>query len=259
MFGRPPGSVNLSDPEKSTIIPAVMTAWLRARSPHLPLRQRLSFRVLPPTCLLCGLRGDQGALDLCSACLAGLPWLGAPPRIATLPLAPLAYAAPLDRHLRALKFHGDLRPARVFGALLAAARAPHGPVPQRLVPVPLHRARLRERGFNQAAAIARHAGCWLGVPVAAALLERVRATQPQTELTAHERHRNVAGAFRVPPRRLQDCRALRHVALLDDVLTTGATAAAAAAALRAAGIEHVEIWAVAHALPARPAASAVTT
>ncbi len=263
MFVRPLRSVNLSSPCKSTIPPARLGRWLRRRSSSLPWHWRLSFVALPPTCLFCGLGGDLGAVDLCSHCLSELPWLGGPSAESCVPFA---YAPPLDRLLPALKFRGDRRPAGVLGALLAAwcapcAGRPEGPLPERLVPVPLHLARLRERGFNQATALARHAGRWLGIPLDAALLERPRATQPQTELTAHERHENMIGAFRVVPGR--GGRVPRHVALVDDVLTTGATAAAAAAALQAAGVERVEVWAVAQALlsesrapPARGAVSA---
>jgi ComF family protein len=265
----PPGSVNLSSPCKSTIAGTSLGPWLRRRSTGLPWRWRLSFWALPPTCLLCGLAGDLGAVDLCSHCLAELPWLAGleagvdagvdaladAGNAANLPGVaagvPFAYAAPLDRALPALKFRGDRRPAAVFGALLAAWCARRearedGPLPERLVPIPLHRTRLRERGFNQATALARHAGRWLGVPVDVALLERVRATRPQTELTARERQENMIGAFQVVAGGRAP--APRHVALVDDVLTTGATAAAAAAALRAAGVERVEVWAVAQAL-----------
>jgi ComF family protein len=255
MFSRAHRSVNLSSPCKSTIPPARLGRWLRRRSPGLSWHWRLSFVALPPSCLSCGLAGDLGAVDLCSHCLAELPWLGGQGGPVAAPgwahCVPFAYAPPLDRLLPALKFRGDRRPAGVLGALLAAWCAQgggrrEGPLPERLVPVPLHRARLRERGFNQATALARHAGRWLGVPVETALLERPRATRPQTELSAQERHENMIGAFRVAAGRVG--RVPRHVALVDDVLTTGATAAAAVATLHAAGVERVEVWAVAQAL-----------
>jgi ComF family protein len=270
MFGRALRSVNLSSDRKSTIPPARLGRWLRRRGPGLPWHWRLSFLALPPTCLFCGLAGDLGAVDLCSHCLVELPWLagaggadsadsagrvvtpdGPTAALGGATCVPFVYAPPLDRLLPALKFRGDRRPAGVLGALLAAWCAqwggrPEGPLPERLIPIPLHRARLRERGFNQATALARHAGRWLSIPVDVALLERPRATQPQTELTALERQENMIGAFRVAAGRVG--RVPRHVAVVDDVLTTGATAAAAAAALQLAGVERVEVWAVAQAL-----------
>ncbi|NBU25754.1 MAG: ComF family protein, partial [Gammaproteobacteria bacterium] len=153
--------------------------------------------------------------------------------------------------------HGDQRPARVFGALLAATvalrrRAVGGEVAA-LVPVPLHTARHAERGFNQAESIARQAGLWLGVPVRAQGLSRVRATRPQTGLSGAERRRNLAAAFTATP---VPRGTARGVALIDDVLTTGATVAAARTALLAAGVPSVQVWTVARAQPRRDAAGA---
>lgn len=252
--------VNLEGPIESTMVleppelpsPAVAAAaWLRARTPALPWWTRAGFALLPPGCLLCGGEGDLGAVDLCSCCLETLPF-AAPQRSASR--APFLYRDPVGSGLRALKFHGDLRPARLFGALLAAdigAAVGAAAGVAGLVPVPLHRARRAERGFNQAEAIARHAARWLGLPVRTDWLRRVRATRPQTELRGAERRRNLAGAFTATPALHAAAIAARasarplRVVLVDDVLTTGATVAAARAALVAAGVATVQVWAVA--------------
>ncbi|MFO1400377.1 MAG: hypothetical protein U1F30_04080 [Steroidobacteraceae bacterium] len=166
------------------------------------------------------------------------------------PLAPFArvvcswhYAWPLDRGIQAFKFQGERAWAQVFGVALAAARlAGGGPLPDLLVPVPLHLARQRTRGFNQSADIARCAARRLRLPCAAHALERWRATGTQSTLPAAGRAANVAGAFRAT-------RALKglRIALIDDVLTTGSTASAAGEALIAAGAGALELWVVARA------------
>jgi ComF family protein len=268
MVGGRGEGVNLEARLESTI-----AAWLRARTAALPWWTRASFALSPPRCLLCGGDGDLGAVDLCGCCLGTLPFAShasyapASPRLRAT-FAPFIYRDPVGSGLRALKFHGDQRPARLLGTLLAAAAAAAAgagaaaapsadaaPV-LALVPVPLHPARHAERGFNQAAAIARHAGRWLGLPVRERWLARRRATRPQTGLSGAERRRNLVDAFVATPalreavarsRRADD--ALGRIALVDDVLTTGATVAAARAALLAAGVPSVEVWTVARALP----------
>ncbi len=227
-------------------------------------------RLIPPRCLFCGQGADLGAVDLCSDCLEALPWrcdgdrITADSTVITTFHIPFDYAAPVDDALRALKFHGDLCPARVFGALLAATAVTGPPrltqprraagqgrmrIPDLFVPVPLHPDRLHERGFNQAAQLAAQAARWLGRPVSLRLLQRRRSTAPQTSLERAERQRNVAAAFAPSPTAAawleRQPRSIRHVALVDDVLTTGATAEAAAAALRQLRLERVSIWAVA--------------
>jgi len=110
--------------------------------------------------------------------------------------------------------------------------------------VPLHAARLRTRGYNQALEIAHVVARRLAIPLDAHLLTRTRATAPQSDLPMAERRRNVKGAFAV---RGRNRLAGKHVALLDDVMTTGNTVHAAAQALRKAGAREVEVWVVARA------------
>jgi ComF family protein len=164
-------------------------------------------------------------------------------------VCPWVYAYPIDHCIQALKFQGERAWARVLGVLLACERRRVGgvlpaalPLPDLVAPVPLHLRRLRERGYNQSADLARFAARALELPVDARALERCRATEVQSRLPASARAANVEGAFRAA-RPLQGLR----VALVDDVLTTGSTTAAAAAALRAAGADSVELWVVARA------------
>ncbi len=241
-----------------------MTGWSRRIGAWLGWGER---RLYPPHCLLCGAgyRGGRAPLDLCPACLADLPWNrpacghcgqplpeGAPPLCGRClrrpPLfdrlyAPLRYAAPADRLLLAFKFHGRMAPGRVAGELLAEALVQQGTAPPAvIVPVPLHPQRLAQRGYNQALELARPVGRRLGVAVASGLVQRLRATAAQSELTRPARRRNVRGAFAVVgalPR--------GTIALLDDVVSTGATVTELTRTLKRAGAERVEVWAVARA------------
>ncbi|GAA5001808.1 double zinc ribbon domain-containing protein [Pseudoluteimonas lycopersici] len=214
-------------------------------------------RAWPAHCLACGGRGAAGR-DLCAACHAGLPWLRtACPRCA-LPLptpgsvcgeclhrpppldaihAAFLYAPPLDRLLPRFKFHGDLAAGRLLAALMreTAPSFPHDAV---IVPVPLHRKRLRMRGYDQALELAKPLAATCGLPLRDDLLHRARATAAQSRLHADQRKRNLRNAFEVD----SDCALPACVVLVDDVMTTGATLHAAAKALRKAGVARVEAW-----------------
>ncbi len=206
----------------------------------------LAATLFPPRCCLCGFEGSEPDLDLCGFCQADLPWDDEP-----LPglVSALLYEPPADDLIRQLKYGGELSNARVLGELLAQTlRARGEPLPRLLVPVPLHRARFRDRGFNQAAALALYAGRSLNIFSAPHALRRVRNTPSQTELGMNERHRNVRGAFAVSNERsLHRLREAGHVAVVDDVTTTGSTLAEAKCVLLAAGVRQVDLWAVARA------------
>ena len=204
----------------------------------------LAATLFPPRCCLCGFPGASLDLDLCTICHADLPWEQECPAGAVVALR---FAPPADELIRELKYQGTVAHARVLGVLLAQAADERGlPRPRLLIPVPLHASRLRERGFNQAAALARYAGNMLGIPVAPRAMQRVRDTPSQTSLSMEERHRNVRGAFAVngarTRRRLLDA---GHVAAIDDVMTTGSTLTEVKCALLAAGVRQVDLWAVA--------------
>jgi ComF family protein len=142
-----------------------------------------------------------------------------------------------------LKYQGRLDAARVLGQLLAEALTDaRAARPEHVIAVPLHRERLRERGFNQALELARPISRALNVSLLPAAVARVRPTVSQSGLNARARRRNLRGAFvaRV------DLRG-RRVAVVDDVVTTGSTVAAVTRSLKKAGAAHVEIWALARA------------
>lgn len=143
-----------------------------------------------------------------------------------------AYAGALRAIIHAMKYEGRRSLARPLAALMRVRGADALEGAECLVPVPLHRSRRRERGFDQAADLARH----LGLPVRHAL-RRLRATASQTGLPAAQRHRNVRGAFVATraARRLIG----RTIVLIDDVSTTGATLEACARALKEAGMKEV--------------------
>ncbi|MCL6713039.1 ComF family protein [Pseudomonas sp. R2.Fl] len=216
----------------------------------------LGHALLPPRCLVCREHGGNG-LDLCPICFDSLPWNRTACDRCALPLstpgrcgqclrqpppldatrAVFLYAAPLDRLLPRLKFHRDLAAGRLLAELMAGSLDPE-PRPDVLVPVPLHRDRLRQRGYDQGLELARPLARRLELPLLPDALRRVRNTAPQSELDAHGRRRNLRGAFQAAATAtLPD-----HVALIDDVMTTGQTLHAAAAALRRAGVARVDAW-----------------
>lgn len=221
--------------------------------------------LFPGNCLLCRTRLPAGE-DLCAPCAASLPRLDAAcPRCAA-PLtaatgnvcgacqqhapafdtaeAAFQYAAPVDRLIQDLKYHRRLALARVLGRRLADHLAARVVVlPDAIVPMPLHATRLRERGYNQSLELARVVARQLDVPLAAhGAVARVRATTSQTRLVPEARARNVRNAFHVSA----DFSGKR-VAIVDDVMTSGHTAAALAKSLKRAGAHSVSAWVVARA------------
>jgi ComF family protein len=223
--------------------------------------RRLGAQLLPPRCVLCGAAG-AGERDLCASCQAELPRNQPACRRCALPLAvgaarcgdclkqppaftsacvPYRYAWPLDTLVQRLKFGAELAVGRVLGELLGEAVLAQ-PRPDLLVPVPLGRQRLVERGFNQAEELAHGVARRLAMPCAAGALRRTRETAAQSALQRAARRRNVRGAF-VADAIVRG----RHVALLDDVVTTAATVRECARVLRAAGAASVTLWALARA------------
>jgi ComF family protein len=212
--------------------------------------------ILPGHCTLCQAT-DPSGLGLCPYCRTDLPWIGTGcPRCAlplTVPGQPCGacqtrpppfdttvalfhYAPPVDTLVQQLKFGQGLHLARLFAELLSD-RLADAPRPDCILPVPLHPRRQCERGFNQALEIARPLARRLSCRVDIATCVRARATPPQAQLSAVQRRRNLRDAFRIA-RPLT----VRHIALLDDVMTTGSTLAALAGLLRRAGAERIDVW-----------------
>jgi ComF family protein len=223
---------------------------------------RLERALYPTCCLLCGQAG--GVRDLCDGCAADLPYDASACPLCALPapgagpcgrclarppawdaaFALLRYAYPADVLLKRFKYGRQLAAGRVLGELMAGRLAAR-PRPALIVPVPLHPARERERGFNQARELARPIARALRIPLDPGACVRTRATPPQSGLDARARRRNVRGAFA-----LRRPLGAGHIAIVDDVLTTGATAAALASVLRRAGARRIELWCAARAQPA---------
>ena len=230
------------------------------------LVDRLFAALSPWQCVLC--REPAAGMDLCCGCLDDLPWLGQACRYCALPLndhktdvcgscaqdsrlhfdyclAALAYEFPIDRMLTRLKFSARTDFARVLAELLTISVYEHlqngnMACPELLVPVPLHPRRLAVRGFNQAAEITHRLAANLAIRYAPGEVRRTRHTPRQTDLSRSMRLKNLVGAFQVCGNVLD-----KHVAIVDDVMTTLATAREIAARLRCAGAAEVQIWAVA--------------
>ena len=188
-------------------------------------------------CQRCALRVPE-SVTVCGACIKS------PPPFDSV-VASVDYSHPWDQLIARFKFNSALDLSRAFADLLVQSHQASGKVlPDCLLPVPLSAQRLRERGYNQAWELARRAGRQLQVKADARLLLRVRDTPHQLAFPPTKRAANVRGAFAVEPTRLHEVRDKR-VAVVDDVMTTGATASEIAAVLRQAGAAEVHFWVIA--------------
>lgn len=187
-----------------------------------------------PACPICALPALDG--NLCGACL------NHPPAFDRT-LAAFSYDFPIDHLLHAFKYAGNLALVEVLAEPLARQVATQ-PRPDLLLPMPLHPARLRERGFNQSLEIAKLVSRWLDIPLEARACRRIRDTPTQAKLKWKERRRNVRGAFSCD----LDLSG-KKVAVLDDVMTTGVTLDEISRVLRGRGATEVSAWVVARTLP----------
>jgi ComF family protein len=224
--------------------------------------------LLPPRCVLCGL--SSTSICICPSCETDLPRPGPHCYQCGLPLAsaldricgacitntppftrtvyPLQYRFPADRLVQAFKFKRQLAAGRVLSHLLCeyvSANDLHRP--DVLIPVPLHNLRMTKRGFNQACELGSYVGNVLDIPLLTTALRRHRHTQAQSGLSRKQRRRNVRGAFYwhgpIQPG--------RHIALIDDVMTTGTTVTECTRVLKKAGARRVDIWVAARAMPGK--------
>lgn len=231
------------------------------------LLQKLQRTLITPTCIACG-NGGSRSMDLCAACYDDLKFnlhccqrcaiplpateaelcgscLRRPTRYSCSYCA-FDYGYPVAHFVRSLKYRHVPSHAQVLGKLLAdyLQRTHNGNWPECVVPVPLSLQRYRQRGFNQAIEIGRFVGTTLKVPMNTGLLLRARHTVEQAGLSRRERQRNLRNAFAVTGRAIP-----KHVAILDDVVTTGSTVNEIARTLKRAGVATIEVWAVTRAAP----------
>ncbi len=221
--------------------------------------------LLPPTCILCGNPGFN-SLDICETCHVRLPRnnvccyrcaeIFASPIVAPTLCgrclsetpsfdethAPFIHQDEIRHLITGLKFGAQFKNARLLGNLLADHVGKAAEKPDCIIPVPLHKARYHERGFNQALEIARTVSKSLGIPVDYASCGRHKDTPHQTGLSAKKRRQNLRRAFSV-----QNSIQAQHIAIIDDVMTTGSTANALATELKKAGASRVDVWVCARA------------
>ena len=226
------------------------------------LTRALVNMILPERCALC-LAVDDGGY--CLNCQSLLPWIEVACRCCGQSLAqpgicgscqgrirshawlerelvvPFRYGQPVARHIHQLKYEDRFHLAPGLAKMLAIAVLDQGvTLPEVILPVPLHPRRQRERGYNQATLIADEIGRLTGIPVDQRHLIRNRHTATQTDLTETERRRNMRNAFAVSPGRRYDA-----VAVVDDVVTSGATIDSVCQTLHRAGTSRIMVWALA--------------
>lgn len=265
-------SMSISEAELASEAPAAARVTMGAGAgPLRSILGSLANLLLPPVCIGCRTRiGNHGLL--CGACWTKIDFI-APPICARLgvPLpydagepclsaaaiarppvydrarAAARYSATMRELIQSFKYRDRHEGLPLFARWLAKAGAELLADADLIVPVPLYPSRLWWRRFNQSAMLAQAVGRLTGVPVDCFTLARVRRTATQVGLTADQRRRNVAGAFKVTRARADRVKG-KKVVVVDDVITTGATAEACARALKRAGAARVDVLALARAV-----------
>jgi len=219
--------------------------------------------ILPQRCILCS-ASDATHGGMCARCSQEMPWhnqtpqcpqcaaptnggqlcghcLSAPPAFDSVH-ALFRYEYPADRLLHRFKYQHMLAMAEMFASQIMT-RLPRAALPDLIIPMPLHRDRLKERSFNQSTEIARIVASQLKLPMDYESCQRIRLTAPQASLPLKDRAKNIKGAFAC-----QGSLAGMHVAVIDDVMTSGASLHELAKTLKKAGASRVECWIVARTL-----------
>jgi ComF family protein len=221
---------------------------------------RIYYTLLGVCCLLCN-RKINNSTNLCDNCFQALPWIHMPclscgqslivinsicgeclresPAF-THCIAACAYDDAMRYLIRQLKFQHQLSAAKTLTRILLhilKMRYQHDILPELIIPIPLHIKRLRERGFNQAGEIAKYLAKYFRRPLSFCHFQRIRDTMAQSRLPAEDRHRNIKNAFQlyVPLK-------AKHVAIVDDVITTGNTVTEIARLLHSAGVSRIDVW-----------------
>ncbi len=239
------------------------------------------FDLLAPTCVLCDVVVDERVenkvtnISLCNDCYHDLPWLehackqcgvackdcgvhspvcGAcqkKPPFVDYTLAALHYVSPVDYLVTELKFRKQLTSAAIMSELLCRFLEVQlsqdiGPgKPDLIIPVPLHKNRLRLRGFNQVVELAKPLARRFSIPMDKHSVSRTKNTAPQSDLDAAQRKKNILNSFQIENR--DQLLQASHVVILDDVVTTGATCNELARLLKKTGVQKVGVWSVARA------------
>ena len=226
----------------------------------LKFKHMLKVSLFPQACLLCS-ASDGGDFGICTDCLNELPHhasccpqcgllsfegqlcgacIASPPDFDATKAA-FTYQYPISQVLQQYKYNQQLFLAETFSELMLNNLQANNI--DLIIPMPLHPSRLQERGFNQSLEIARIIGKRLNVPITSQAVARIKQSPPQASLPLKERVKNMKGAFAC----YEDLSGLR-IALIDDVMTTGASLNALAKAVRAKGAAHVECWLIARTL-----------
>ena len=233
---------------------------------RLKFKQLFSTTLFQPHCVLCASH-NGGELGACQACLDDLPWHNAPqcpqcnllsngltcgsclntPPHFDITRALFTYDFPVDSLLQHYKYRDMLHLANMFATLLMDKKLAHQKLAKKIdliIPMPMHHSRLKERGFNQALEISRIIAKNTQIKLDYSICQRIKLTPPQASLPLKERIKNILGVFSCQ----QNLQGL-NIALVDDVMTTGASLNELAKTLKQAGAAHVVCWVIARTLP----------
>jgi ComF family protein len=231
------------------------------------LFERLVEVIYPPRCILCGAPGFDDK-DICKSCYRELPWIGSSCVQCAIPLADdsgdqlrcgnclkqppfFDHSLSLFRYeknaislIQQLKFNEKLACSRLLGNMLATAVQQQGAgLAECILPVPLNKKRLRQRGFNQSIELVREVVKQFDIRLDVSSVARTRDTKPQSGLDRKQRGKNIKGAFC-----LHKAVNAEHVVVVDDVVTTTSTVNELARVLKNAGVKRVDVWSVARAI-----------